>query len=470
MQKNLRLSEVTVLISHGESERIEFKKSTGLLRAACESLCAFLNGKGGTVIIGVTDEGKIIGQELSDKTKREIAGEISKIEPHSHISIEYVELEKNKKIILLSADSTAYAPYTYDGRAFYREQTITKKMSQHRYEQLLIARGQLNHSWETFTADDYEIDMLDHEEIYRTVMDGVAEKRIPATIAKESTAKILRQLDLLTEKEKLKNAAIVLFSKEIKAPYDQCWLKMARFKGTDKGGDFIDNQQEYCNVFRMLEASDNFLRKHLPMASIFKPDQFKRIDKFALPVPAVREALVNAMCHRDYADKSGYISIAIFDDMVEIWNNGTLPDKLKLSDLKHKHDSVLRNKLIAKIFYLRGYIESWGTGIKKMTDSCKEHGMPAPQFSERTGGFVVKFKFAESIAGDAISKKEELTIRQKEIINMLKKSNLNSSQIAKNIKDFPSVRIVQIDLKKLEKAGLVKREGESRSTTWKSVK
>ncbi len=464
------IEQINALVKQGESKTLEYKSSTGKIRSAFTTICAFLNGKGGTVLIGIKDNGQIIGQDVTDNTRLEIANEIKKIEPTATVDVHYIKLKENKFVIAIHVNSGDHIPYIYDGRAFLRNESETDRMSQHLYEQLIIKRGQLNHSWEKFTADDYDINMLDHEEIYRTVMDGIAEKRIPASIAKESITKILGQLELLTDDGKLKKASVVLFSKKIRSPYDQCWIKMARFKGTDKGGDFIDNQQEYCNVFRMLETADNFLRKHLPMASVFKPDQFKRIDKFALPVPAIREALVNAMCHRDYADHSGYISIAIFDDKVEIWNNGTLPNKMKLSDLTHEHNSILRNKLIAKVFYLRGYIESWGTGIKKMSDSCKEHGIPAPKFSERTGGLAVEFKFAEPIGGNAIIKKVELTKRQKEIVKLLEKSQLNSAQIAENLKDSTSIRMVQIDLKKLEKFGLVKREGESRSTTWKSIK
>jgi len=261
---------------------------------------------------------------------------------------------------------------------------------------------------------------------------------------------------------------IVLFGKETESDYAQCWLKMARFQGTDKSGDFIDNQQVYCNVFQMLKEADNFFRKHLPMASYFKNDQFKRIDKLALPVVALREALVNSVCHRDYADRSGYISIAIFSDRVEIWNNGTLPNQLKIADLKRKHESVLRNKLIAKIFYLRGYIERWGTGIKKMVDSCKEHGIPMPKFAERTGGFVVTFKFANPIGPDSIEKKYILNVRQEEILQLLQKNaQLSVNNIFGLLKKQASLRTISADLSTLKKLGYIEQQGMGRSTTWK---
>lgn len=461
----MNIEQMQSLVIQGESTNLEFKTSTAKLASAFATVCAFLNNKGGTVLIGVKDNGKIIGQDITDATRLEIANEIRKIEPAAFIDVDYIEVKTKKFVIVLHVNAGHHIPYIYDGRAFQRYESQTDKMSQHCYEQLLVQRGQLNHSWEEFVADGYDIDSLDHEEIYRTVLDGIAEKRIHTSIAKENALKILRQLDLLVD-GKPKRAAVVLFAKEIKSHYAQCWLKMARFKGIDKSGDFIDNQQIYCNAFHMLEEADHFLRKHLPMASYFKPDRFKRVDKPALPTLAVREALVNAICHKDYIDNSGYISIAIFDDRVEIWNNGTLPSKLKLEDLKRAHDSILRNKLIAKVFYLRGYIETWGTGTTRMIDLCKRDAIPDPIFSERTGGFIVTFKLASPIGGKVIQQLV-LTSRQQEILKILKKFQLSSVQLTKKLNGLPAVRTVQVELLQLENMGLIQREGKARATIWR---
>ncbi len=254
-------------------------------------------------------------------------------------------------------------------------------------------------------------------------MDGITEKRIPASIAREAPEKILRQLNLMNN-AKIKKAAVALFAKKIQSGYLQCWLKMARFRGITKTNHFIDNEQVHCNVFQMLEKADQFLSRHLPIASYFKPDEWQRIDKPTLPILAIREALVNAICHRSYEDPSGYISIAIFDDRLEIWNRGILPKELKISDLKRKHDSVLRNHLISKVFYLRGYIEAWGTGTTTMNELCKENSIPPIKFSERTGGLVVTFKFATPLGSHISIKKIELTKRQNEILNLLTKTSL----------------------------------------------
>lgn len=171
-------------------------------------------------------------------------------------------------------------------------------MSQHRYEQLLVNRGQLNHSWEEFLADEYSLEDLDHEEIYKTIADGIQENRIPASAQRENINEILNRLNL-TLGGKLKRAVVVLYAKQETLKFINCMIKMTRFKGINKLGDFIDNQQISGNAFKLLSEADSFLRRHLPIASFFKSGQFKRIDKPILPVMAVREALINAIAHRE---------------------------------------------------------------------------------------------------------------------------------------------------------------------------
>ncbi|MCL5261058.1 MAG: putative DNA binding domain-containing protein [Gammaproteobacteria bacterium] len=466
----MNLKQIEKIVEQGESTIVEFKKSTGLLHAAFNSICAFLNGDGGIVLIGVTDSGKIIGQEVSDKTYQEIANEISKLEQsaQAQISINYVTVVDKNKVIVIKVKSGPHKPYTYDGRPFHRVQSTSQKMPQHRYEQLIVERGQLNHSWEERIADGYKLDDLDYEEIYKTVADAVRENRMPASMQREDVTEILNRLDLMSD-DKLKRAAIVLYSKQESIGFNQCMVKMARFKGTNKLGDFIDNQQIQGNAFHLLSEVDAFFRRHLPIASFFKTDQFKRIDKPTLPVIAVREALINAICHRDYSDSGTDISVAIFDDKVEIWNSGSLPSTISIRDLKYKHESVLRNKLTANVFYVRGLIEKWGIGTNRMIDLCKKDGIPEPKFEERTGGLAVIFKFKEPIGGSVnkLLAKPELNLRQETILEIIKKYKLiNIKQISSELTEQVPNRTIQADLAKLKAMGLINCKGKGRAIVW----
>lgn len=129
------IEQIKSLVKQGESNTLEFKTSTAKLQAAFASIFAFLNGKGGTVLIGVKDKGQIIGQDVTDSTRLEIANEIKKIEPTASIDISYVKADENKFVIVIHVYAGDHAPYIYDGRAFQRNESGTDRMSQHRYEQ-----------------------------------------------------------------------------------------------------------------------------------------------------------------------------------------------------------------------------------------------------------------------------------------------------------------------------------------------
>jgi ATP-dependent DNA helicase RecG len=202
--------ELQTLVNKGEGTTVEFKKTTGQLHAAFETICAFLNGKGGVVLIGVTDDGRIIGQDISDKIHRDIACEISKLEPsaQAQIEVEYIAIEKNKFVIAITIKKGNHAPYTYDGRAFLRNQSTTTRMPQHRYEQLIVERGQLNHTWEEFIAIDCTVNNLDENLVWKIVNEGVRADRLPATALREELSQVLDNFNL-TKDGQLLNAAMV---------------------------------------------------------------------------------------------------------------------------------------------------------------------------------------------------------------------------------------------------------------------
>jgi ATP-dependent DNA helicase RecG len=278
----------------------------------------------------------------------------------------------------------------------------------------------------------------------------------------------LRKFDLI-ENKKLTNAAVILFCKNEQKQFIQSELKLARFRGLDKS-EFIDNKAIRGNAFDLYEQAMLFLRNYLPIAGKIEEGNPFRVDTPAIPYNVLREALVNALCHRDYSFSGGSISLAIYDDRVEVSNTGRLPNNISVSDLTKPHDSHPRNPLIADVFYACAMIERWGRGTQQMVELCRKAGNPKPKFVELTGSFTVILPLKEPIASMVSSRSKELTPRQEEILALLKKSQLNSAQIAKQLKSTQSRRMVQIDLTKLEKNGLIKREGESRSIVWKLAK
>ncbi len=466
----MNISHIKSLVATGETNTVEFKKSTAQLHGAVETLCAFLNGTGGIVLLGVNQDGKLLGQDVTDNTQQEIAKELNKIEPFAAIEINYVALGNNKKVIVMQAEKGKHIPYIYDGRAYQRNQSATMRMTQHHYEQLLLERGQLN-SWEELTAKECDINDLDHGEIRKAVSDGITVGRIDAGVQSKSIEEILLGWKLMQE-NKINNAAVVLFAKQDMLRYPQCRIKLGRFIGKGERRDLVDSKDFSGNAFYLLSQANLFMMNHLPIASFFDPNQFQRQDKPALPVLAVREAMVNALCHRDYSKRSGMITLAIYDDRLEIWNSGTLPSELKIKNLKDSHHSIPRNERISKVFYDRKFFEGWGSGITTMLRLCREHDVPAPVFGEDTGGFSITFQFKTPIG--AISELSgspeqiELTVRQKEIIEILTKQGaLGTKKIITELTDPPSERMVRKDLNLLKEKGIIELEGNTRTAIWK---
>lgn len=171
-----------------------------------------------------------------------------------------------------------------------------------------------------------------------------------------------------------------------------------------------------------------------------------------------------------YVIVGGSISLAIYDDRVEVSSTGRLPNDISLSDLTKQHNSHPRNPLIASVFYISTMIERWGRGTQDMVKLCHQSGNPKPKFVELTGSFTVILPLKEPIGGYKIEKPIELTSRQEEILVLLEKSPHNRAQLVEMLKDLPSARIVQTDLSRLEKLGFIRREGKARAIIWKFMK
>ena len=394
------LTIINHLITEKEGGKVEFKQTTGQLERGMETLCAFLNGEGGTVLFGVADNGKIIGQELSDKTKREIAEAIRLIEPFATVTVTYVGIpDANKYVIVLDAEKQCYMrPFIYKGRAYQRIESVTSIMPQDKYNHLLMQRGG-KYSWEALPAPDLQISDLDENAIIGAVRAGINCGRLPETTIREEIPAILEKFDL-QHNGKLNNAAAVLFGRNL-YNYPQCLLRLARFKGTTKK-EFIDNQRLQGNIYVLLDAAMSFFFKHLSLSG--KIEGLYRKEELSIPYKALRECCINAFCHRAYHRPGSSVGIAIYDDRVEIENSGTFSPDMTLEKLLGGHSSEPPNLIIANVLYKSELLESWGRGIQLMIDECHRVNIPAPEFHTDGSTVWVIFRYEKETAGQASDK------------------------------------------------------------------
>jgi len=380
------------LVAKGESQTLELKRSTGQLGAAGKTLCAFLNAEGGAVVFGAADDGTIVGQVVSDKTRREIAAMLERFEPPAAVEVEYVDLsDASKQAIVLKAQPAGDArPFTYDGRPYQRVETTTSVMPQERYEALLLDRAHARRRWENQPAVDVTLADLDREEILRTREAAIRQRRISAGTSTD-VGDILDRLGLRRDGV-ITQAAQILYGTRFLPDYPQGMLKMGRFRGTSVTGDILDNRQEHLHAFAIVREATAWLDRTLPLAAHFPPGQIFREDRLPVPAEALREVLLNAVMHRDYTQPGSYVAIAVFDDRIEIRSVGGLPRGVTAESLTGSHQSVLRNPLIAEAFHRTGAVEIWGRGTNRVIEACERYGIEPPIFEERGGAVFVTFQ------------------------------------------------------------------------------
>lgn len=464
----MKIVQLKTLIKRGESEILEFKNSTASLSSGMQTVCAFLNSDtGGTIIFGVQDNGKITGQIVADKTLKEISIELSKIEPYAKIDVIYVPVSSDRKAIVFIVNPGEKKPYTYDGRAFTRNQSTTMRMPKEEYAYLYNKNNPT--LWEDLPNNKCKLSDLDRARIKEVVRMGVFEKRLPEEAMQASIPEVLKKLGLI-EGDKLTNAAVILFCKNEDKQLMQSNIKLARFKGTDKS-EFLDNKMFKANAFDLYDKAMNFLHFVLPVAARIDEGNPIRVETPAIPYKVLREAIINALVHRDYSHAGGSIAVAVYDDRVNISNTGALPTGVRLGQLSKEHPSILRNPLIAQVFYACGKIEKWGRGTLDMIRDCKKAGNPPPKFEEIGGSFSVTLPLKEPIHTVIYKQVPQtdlstLTKRQKEIVNALKNGPLKTHQIMDKMSRALTRRVIQLELAKLKEMGIVNSEGKTKATIW----
>lgn len=355
-------------------------------------------------MIGVRPDGQIVGQQVSEQTLHDIAAACERFEPPIELAIDSIDVAAGRKVLVLSVSGiTDSVPFTYDGRSFERVGNTTRKMSQERYESLLLERAHSRRRWENREAEEVTLRDLDREEVLRIVEAARSTGRLVGPVGR-SLPKLLDRLGVRS-KRKILRAAVVLFGKTFLPNYPQCELRLARFRGTDKT-EFLDQRQMRGPAFKLLEEAELFCQRHFPLPGRIDPGRLQRVDRPLIPPGAMREIVVNALIHRDYTIAGGAVSLAIFDDRVEVWSAGRFPSGITAESLKRPHPSVQRNPIIAEVFHRAGLIEKWGRGTNRVVEMCRAVGSAPPEFAAIAGAALVTFRVAVAPRGKPAGRPE----------------------------------------------------------------
>jgi ATP-dependent DNA helicase RecG len=462
----MTLADIESWVRGGESETLELKRTTGERREAARTICAMLNHRGGRVIFGVEPDGRMIGQMVSDRTVEEVAQELGEIEPPVFPSLERVDFAEGRQLLVVTAQPGSGQPYSYRGQAYRRVGNTSRQLSREEYNRILLERLHGDQRWENQPATGWTLADLDVAEITKTLEESIRRGRAddPGT---RDPAEMLRGFGLMKDGQILRAAAMLFgLAERIEMELPQCLLRVARFRGKDKT-EFLDNRQFHGNAFDLLLKAERFLRENLPVAGRIQPNVFERIDDPLYPPVALREALANAFCHRDYSIGGGSISLGVFDDRLEITSTGTLHFGLTPEALYLPHESLPWNPLIARVFYRRGIIEAWGRGTIRMGELTVRAGLASPEIIEAGGCVTVRFSPTRYTPPQRVA--QNVTERQQRVLAVLSTTaeGMALREVCRALGDSIPERQVRVELAALRVLGLASSSGHGAGARWR---
>ncbi len=372
------------IMDREESETIEFKSSLSETREILETLSAFSNGKGGRVIVGIDDRGRIKGVDIGKNTIENLANEIKRnTDPPLFPSIT-VEVYKNRNIISIEVNESRIKPVFAFDRAFKRVGKTNQRLTSSEIREL--SRIGVGYCYSAQIVKGASIDDISTNKVERFV--ERARERRGWTIEYTDESDFLTKMGLINQ-EGITIATILLFGKEPQRFVIQSESRCGRFKGT-KPMEFEDFDVIGGDIITQVDDLMKSIKKNMKL-EVAIGDEIERGERWEYPLSAIREGIINAICHRDYGETSN-VQVRIFDDRLEIWSPGKLPPGITVDKLRGEHESIPPNPLIAKPFFLIGYIENWGTGTNRIIQECLRYGLPEPEFRETGTSFVITFR------------------------------------------------------------------------------
>jgi ATP-dependent DNA helicase RecG len=445
--------ELCELISLGEGQTLEFKRS--ISDDFGREMVAFANSLGGTLLIGVDDKGVVIGADTSNRAKAQIQNTARNLEPPLHVEVEAVD-----NVIAITIPESDDRPHASGGRFYLREGATCQQMTRSQIRDFFFKEGLIHFDAMPNAAFNIPRDLAKNR--YR---EFARSANIPLKLDMFDALTNLK----LTAEKRMTNAGALLLGKEGSRYLISATITCALFQGKTKT-KILDQKIFDGDIYSNFNNALLYLQSHLNTEYIIK---IKRTEKLELPEDALREALINAIAHRDYRSTAN-IQIYIFYDRVEIHNPGGLVAGMKLSDLGHR--SVPRNPLLFGMLYRMDLVENVGSGLKRIRDTMKENGLDEPVIEADEHWFTVTFHRERAGRPTSAPDVEEPATRVK---TSMKTRVKTGKKILGIIKENPNVTRVEIaeltgislkgidwQLSRMKTLGRLKRIGPDKGGYW----
>lgn len=366
-----------------ESQNIEYKESWR--DEYLKWVCGFANAQGGTIYIGVRDDGSVVGIKNAKKLLEDIPnkiqtglGIIADVNKHTKNGLDYIEIKVKPSSF----------PISYHGEFHYRSGATKQQLTGIALSQFIMRKTGFR--WEDVTVDNLSVDDLDEESFKIFRREALRSKRMTEAELNVSNTELLSKLHLMTD-SKLKRSAVLLFYNDPQIVQTGSYVKIGKF------GDGADLQYQDVLEGSLITTADKVIDliylKYLKAKITYEHD--RRVETYPFAREAVREAVYNAIAHNCYMFGTP-IQIRIEDEAMIISNSSILPDGWTAETLMEPHDSIPYNPDIANVFYRMGYIETWGRGIQKICDECRALGTDLPRYDVLGTGIRLHFKALKS--------------------------------------------------------------------------
>lgn len=415
-------------------------------------ICGFANSDGGKLFLGINDNGEIIGLQ---NIKRLLEDLPNKIQTHLGILCD-VKLEKKNDKKFIEINVNPYdIPVSYRGKYYFRTGSTNKLLQGNSLTKFLLEKA--GKSWESIIEPEGKFSDINSNAIETFIESANSTKRMPFVNSDYKTESILSNLSL-SKNGNLKRAAILLFGKQPTKFYINAYVKIGRFDSSETNLKFQEIVEG--NAFQLANKTLEVLDRKFLISPI-SYEGIHRIEKWEYPYEALREAIINAIIHKDYLGAP--IQIGVYNDKLTIWNEGILPDDLDVEDLKIEHSSRPYNPILANTFFKGGLIESWGRGTLKIINECISAGLPEPLIELASGGIKVTL-FKHKLT-DKYIKELGLTTRQNKIIDFLKKEQSTTNRVCRELFNI-SEKTAYRDLEKLVKLDILQKVGDKKGTVY----
>lgn len=461
----MEYSDLTKIYSKGQSETLAFELENAATTRLAETLAALANSQGGALLVGIDPQGDIVkGLRDADAAREKSLAAGLRCEPPLVLPRPSVAVIEDKSVLVVQVPAGLPHAYAIRGKYLARDGKKNRALGPRQLRQLLRDRGEGN--FEAQALSGATLDDLDMERVNAYAKLFLAEES-HAGRWEEATLELLYRRGCLAKETSTFRPTVgglLLFGREPQRLLPSAEILLARYAGSQMSDSFI-RETARGPLAEQIRIAEAFMTANMRKGA--RIGEFRREDHFEYPMAAVREAIVNAVAHRDYSIRGEEIRVLIFTDRLEVYSPGRLPGHVTVENIAQER--FARNEVIVQVLTDLGYVERLGYGIDRIIRQTQEAGLPRPRFQETANGFRLTLRgrgedFATVTFDRDRFRDAALNERQSAALQLLQRNGRITNREYRELYPDVSDETIRRDLADLVDAGLLLKMGDRRGT------